>query len=80
MDYANTYDGIPYIAYVNDRGRLATKQLVFVSPNGCKPAAGDLPCAPPGGWYDVPLEDGEPISVTGTIQADRLVVHTLVPR
>lgn len=80
MDYDNTYEGIPYIAYVNDRGRLRTKQLVFQSPNGCYPAAGDLSCAPPGGWYSFPVKDGERIAVTGTIQADRLVVHSLERR
>lgn len=80
MDYANTYEGIPYIAYVNEKGRLATKQLVFQSPNGCYPAAGDLSCAPPGGWYSFPVEDGERIAVTGTIQADRMVVHDIERR
>lgn len=78
LDTADGASAVPYIAYINESGRMRTKQLIFAGQRGCNPSAGDLSCAPT--WEDTAYPDlrhGEQIVVHGTFQQDRFVVKRL---
>lgn len=63
-----------YLLYETKKHRFVRKELRFTTERGCEPAAGDLPCV-----YvsknPVPVPVGSHIRVTGTLDAQRIIVE-----
>lgn len=68
---------VPYIAYSLPNGGTRTKQLIFRNDQGCSPAAADLPCALGEGSTFPTYPSGTPITVTGTILGDQILVEQI---
>ena len=68
---------VPYIAYTLPNGGMRTKQLIFRDDHGCSPSAGDLPCAAGEGASFPLYPSGAPITVTGTILSDQILVESI---
>jgi hypothetical protein len=66
---------IPYIAYALPNGGMRTKQLIF--DHGCSPEGADLPCATGEAPRFPSYPDGTPITVTGTVLGDQILVERI---
>ncbi len=79
LDYSSGIPAVPFIRYMDESNRVATKQLTFLDARGCAPGAGDLPCVPGySGSSGYPkISDGEAITVTGYFYENRFVLTSL---
>lgn len=68
---------VPYLAYAQEDGSMATRQLILAGKRGCSPIAGDLPCADVRGNNYPDLAHGEQVRVRGVVRGDQVFVSSL---
>lgn len=79
LDTTSGTPAVPFIVYTDEKGRMRTKQLIFVNERGCLPNAGDIPCVPsyPVASAYPKLASGQVIIAEGYLRNDRLLVTRL---
>lgn len=79
MDTSSGTPAVPYIKYIDEKGRIATKQLIFADSRGCLPNAGDIPCVPnyPSQGAYPKLTTGEHLTVKGYMYENRFLVASI---
>ena len=66
-----------FLLYENEHGAFIRKELRFTEERGCNPGAGDLPCVLLTSVNPVPVPIGSYVRVSGDVDAQRVVVHTI---